>query len=78
MMQEVYTDLENKKSIISDLVKALKEDPDYRTAWEANIAMAFQDEMSRYSDKVVPTHVKRLAHQISNRAAANFLNLLIM
>jgi hypothetical protein len=53
------------------MVKELRDDQQYYYAWQSNIAMQFQDEMSnkgyRFPD----------LHEISNNAAKNFLNLLI-
>ena len=80
MTNEIYTDLESESKLtnaVTLLREALKNDPDYYMSWQANIAMSFQDEMSAYSQEVIPDSVKRLAHQISNRAAEKFLNLLI-
>jgi hypothetical protein len=60
--------------MIEKLVKALKEDENYYFGWQANIAMAFFDEMNRKA-KRKPSREDLL--KISNQAAKNFLNLLI-
>lgn len=51
------------------LVEKLKTDPDYRYAWQANIAMAFQDEYNRHKDGPQQINI----HLISNNAADYFL-----
>lgn len=62
------------KSIIFDLIKELKEDPEYRRTWKDNIAMAFKDEYCRTNLWFAPT--RNEIHEIANNAAENFLNLL--
>ena len=52
--------------------KAIREDEGLYQTYQANIAMAFHDEVSR-SQKVRVS--KANLHQISNRAADCFLNL---
>lgn len=64
-----------KKSIIKDLVIALREDAGYNYAWQANIAMAFQDAYYWEINENPQGKVLDL-HKISNEAAKNFLNLL--
>lgn len=54
------------------LVKHLKDDPELYYAWQANIAMQFEDECSR---KKIYGRVK--LHEAANTAAKNFLDLLI-
>ena len=66
--------IKNNQSPIKDLVKALKKDKDYYYGWQANIAMAFYDNM-RWSKKRCPSH--KDLHKISNDAAKYFLDLLI-
>jgi len=68
----------SETSIIAPLVKALKEDEDYRQGWQANIAMAFQDEVENYSQKHCMGFPETIIHEISNNAADNFLKLLTM
>ena len=50
--------------------RAIKDDPEYWRSWQANIAMAFQDEMERSKNLKLPIHT------IANTAARNFLMLL--
>lgn len=57
------------KSAVEELVKNLKEDPDYRYTWKSNIAMAFKDEYNRSSKG-------KSIHEIANSAADCFLELL--
>ena len=57
------------KEAVEILVKALKEDADYRESWKANIAMAFKD---TYDNADIMDEI----HTIANAAADNFLNLL--
>ena len=54
---------------IRTITIALASDPDYWQSWKANIAVQFQDEFAR-------THLHRGVHEISNKAADNFLKLL--
>ena len=56
---------------IKTIVKELKRDPAYYISWQANIAMAFQDEMHWAGYKLPDLHA------IANRAADNFLKLLM-
>ena len=58
------------KEAVDRLCKALEEDMDYFRTWQANIAMAFKDE---YQSAFMSDGV----HDIANRAAVNFLRLLI-
>lgn len=62
------------KSSVSKLAKKLKYDLDYRDVWRANIAVCFQDEYYKFD---VLTRDKSTIHAMSNRAAENFINLLI-
>lgn len=51
----------------------IKNDPGYRIGWQANIAVAFQDEFARqYKERLGDFDI----HDISNKAANNFLNIL--
>ena len=54
--------------------KALKEDDALYIAYQANIAQAFKDEYSRNKNKYKN---KVDIHNIANRAAKNFIDLLI-
>ena len=65
---------EKVKSAVDILRRALREDSDFYYVYQANIAMAFYDEVLRNDHKYL-SH-KRL-HEISSEAAKNFLNLLI-
>ncbi len=56
------------------LIKALKNDPGVYYAWQANIAMAFVDEMRRSASRR-PAY--KDLHKIANDAAKHFLNILI-
>jgi hypothetical protein len=55
---------------VDHLTKELKADMGYFYAWQANIAMAFQDECVREGIRFPQLH------KISNDAAINFLNML--
>lgn len=63
---------------LAEAMKVLKEalltDDDYRLGWQANIAMSYQDEATRQLTK--DSHDK--LHDISNKAAENFIKLLIL
>jgi len=58
---------------MTTLTTALREDEDYYTSWQANIAMAFKDEFDRHDENID----RKKLHLIGNNAAKNFLNLLI-
>lgn len=60
--------------MIKKLIKNLKKDKQYYYSWQANIAMAFKDEYDRCSKKYKN---RKDIHNIANKAAINFLNLLI-
>ena len=58
--------------------KTLKKHPDIYYAYQANIAMAFQDEVHAYRYNTGHRYLNRKEiHVLANRAAKNFLNLLI-
>lgn len=63
--------------INKETIKDIKKDGELFYAYQANIAMSFKDEVSRYKKK---TGKKNLSnkdiHIISNNAATNFLELL--
>lgn len=65
--------------MIEELQKALKEDKELYYAYQANIAMAFQDEFWRTctSHEHLALMDKETLHGIANQAAKNFLDLLI-
>ena len=76
--EEALREANELPNAIKVLQKHLSEDKSegsYYYSWQANIAMAFKDEMARY----MPLDVKGTeeVHQIANRAAKNFLDLLI-
>ena len=69
------------KEAVKTLCEALREDKSegsYYYSWQANIAMAFQDEFNTWvralPHNVTPT--QNQLHSISNAAAKNFLDLL--
>lgn len=61
------------KEAVATLVDALKTDKDYRITWEANIAMAYQDEAARQETRDSRAKLR----DISNKAAKNFINTLM-
>ena len=68
------------KDEIANAVKVLSEalnaDHQYFYSWQANIAMAFQDEFNRELKENSDILSKETLHRISNMAAVNFLALL--
>lgn len=74
---KLNTPSNHTKSLISSLVQALKDDPEYRETWVANIAMAFKDEMNKSESVMLLDKGKQELHRITNAAANNFLDLLI-
>jgi len=63
------------KKAIQTLVKALNEDEDYRYSWQANIAVAMQDEYrSIPHDKY--ESFGEMVHDLTNGGAKRFLNIL--
>jgi hypothetical protein len=60
-----------EKSVISELVRELYEDPEYRSSWKANIAYSF---LSEYH--AVRGYDSEIA-DIAERAAENFMVLLM-
>tara|TARA_R110000796_G_scaffold48607_1_gene116429 strand:+ start:103 stop:315 length:213 start_codon:yes stop_codon:yes gene_type:complete len=61
------------------LSRALKNDPEYRRGWVANIAMAYKDRESQYrkENNLITYLNKEHRHKIANEAAENFINQLI-
>jgi len=53
--------------------KALSNDKEFYHVYQANIAMAFYDEYRRTGNNL--SH--KTVHKVANKAAKNFLNLLI-
>lgn len=73
LMAKIEKDVPNAIRI---LCKALKEDKVLYIAYQANIAMAFKDEVNRLRP-VTNNWNRDLLHTIANQAADNFLQLLI-
>ena len=61
---------------IETLCNALREDKDLFRAYKDNIAMSFKDEYDRVNKNHLSTSDYEI-HHIANKAAENFLNLLI-
>ena len=62
---------------IQVLTTELENDSSYREAWQANIAMAYQDSARWYREKTGKRRLNRIDEwQVSNNAANYFLNLL--
>jgi hypothetical protein len=61
----------NTAEAVKQLVSALKNDSGYYYSWQANIAMAFKDEMSREGITFPQLH------SVANKAAINFLDILM-
>ena len=66
-------EISNAIKVLSD---ALNSDHQYFYSWQANIAMAFQDEFNRELRENSDVLSKETLHRISNMAAVNFLALL--
>lgn len=64
------------KQAIETLIKAIKEDEEYRRTWQANIAMAFKDEMAKWEFGTRIDMHKDDLHEVANKAANNFLDVL--
>lgn len=66
----------NIPEAVTTLTQAWKDDPDFRYAYQANIAMAFVDECHQYRKQTGEQYLSRQnLHDIANRAADNFLTL---
>jgi len=63
---------------IKVICEAIKNDEGYRMSWQANIAMAFKDEWTRYLGENSDILTHQSVHMIANNAAKNFLDILIM
>lgn len=77
LVQKVGDDV---KQAVDTLRKALKDDPEYYSSWQANIAIAFVDEFSssRYGfGGLSEDEQSVVVHRMANQAADNFLKLLI-
>jgi len=78
--QNITTVLEEalEEKLTGGLLGRLKCDPDLFMSWQANIAMAMKDEFARYRKKIGKRSVSYSdMHVIANKAAEDFLNLLI-
>ena len=64
--------------VFTDALKEDKSEGSYYYSWQANIAMAFKDEFSRYAeDHEIEGSAKNFnVHEIANNAAKNFLEIL--
>jgi len=63
---------------VKTLTKSLKKDPELYYAYQANIAMQFKDEYSRARKERAGGYINNEdVHQIANKAAKAFLDLLI-
>jgi len=58
---------------VDTLTKAIKEDPEFRNTYKADIAMAVYDEFKR--DELDSSQNKPDIHAICNKGADNFLTL---
>lgn len=68
------------KLAVGYLCERLSKDEDLRRGYIANIAIAFQDQFEKQSCQISEderTVHSDMLHEISNRAAENFINLLI-
>lgn len=64
----------NIQEAMKIVITEIANDPSYRVTWEANIAMAFKDQVMRETDFYDPEWL----HNVSNKAANNFLDILVM
>ena len=64
------------KEAVTQLVKALKEDEDYRDSWVANIAMAIKDQHTEVEQQFYDSHMTTSLHEMANNSANWFLKLL--
>jgi hypothetical protein len=65
--------IEKEMKVVTDMIQS---DQGYRYGWQANIAMAFKDEWQRAADNGGLPCTPEQIHEIANKAADNFLNLL--
>jgi hypothetical protein len=61
---------------VDQLCRALKADDGYWMSWQANIAVQFQDAWQQAVDNGGLPATREQIHDISNKAAVRFLNLL--
>jgi len=65
------------KDAVTTLVRALKDDPGFKTNLEANIATAFYDTAKAYRKKTGRKYLTLVdIHRIGGEAAGEFLNTL--
>lgn len=70
------SELQKAVEILCDELSKDKSEGSYYYSWQANIAMAFKDEIARM--KIQRNYLtSEDVHQASNQAAKNFLDLLI-
>lgn len=72
-----YIEVAVEDSLAGGIFGKIKNDPELFDVWKANIAMAFKDEYSRHKKANGRQMSVESVHGIANRAAENFLNLLI-
>lgn len=63
----------NIKNAMKIITETIKNDPEYKQGWQANIAMAIYDEMNNENQSYITSD---RYHYIANKAAYRFLNLL--
>ena len=67
----------NIQEAVKTLTTAFENDPDFRYAYQANIAMAFVDEARWHQERTGKKHLSRQEiHTIANVAADRFLTML--
>jgi hypothetical protein len=64
------------KEAVAIVTKALREDPGYRIAWVANIAMQFKDRASAQTIDGLCMMTSDEVHTTANDAAEGFISLL--
>lgn len=70
---EILTTVKDAMDVVT---KEIRNDSGYRISWQANIAMAFKDEWQRSANNGGLPCTPEQIHEIANKAADNFLNLL--
>lgn len=66
----------NTKEAVKQLVKALKEDEDYRDSWVANIAMAIKDQHTEVEWQFYDSSMTTDLHDMAMNSANYFLDIL--
>lgn len=66
----------NIQEAMKVITTEIANDPGYRIGWEANIAMAFKDAAAQ--TLVQNEDSRAVTHEIANKAASNFLDILVM